>query len=174
MFQIASLEKISEVLSNPTWDILVLFFFLATGFFYGVLAGKKKLLSVLFSLYIAILLLNNFFYLDILAQGKELRDAFLLKLSAFLIFIILLAILFNKTVFRGSSKNKKWWQVFVLSFLEIGLFVSAIFQFLPAKEVFSFSPIVEMLFASEKSFFWWMVLPLVSLLFILRKKEIRP
>jgi len=166
-----NLEILTKTISNPTWDILVLFFFLATGFFYGILAGKKKLLSVLFSLYISILLWNNFPYLNALTQGKELQDAFLFQLTSFLVFIIILAILFNKTIFRGSVKSKKWWPVFILSFLEIGLFTSAIFQFLPTKEMFSFSPITEILFASEKAFFWWAVLPLISLFFILRKKK---
>ncbi|MCF7835839.1 MAG: hypothetical protein K9M15_01840 [Candidatus Marinimicrobia bacterium] len=171
MFDFLNIKTLTAVVYNPTWDIIVLFFFLATGFFYGVLAGKKKLLSVLFSLYISLLLFENLPYLEKLTRDKSALESFWIQLSAFLIVITILAILFNKTVFRGNLKSKRWWQIFILSILEVGLFVSSIFRLLPAQEMFTFSPITEMLFSSEKSFFWWIILPLITFFFILRKKD---
>lgn len=166
-----NLETISKILSNPTWDLLVLFFFLAAGFFYGLMAGKKKLLAVLFSIYISIILLDNFGYLDFFTQKEDIFTVFLVRAFAFFTLIILLGILFAKTIFRGSAKKEKWWQVFVLSFLEVGLLISAAFQLLPAKDLFVFSPIVQIFFASDKMFFWWLTLPLVALFFILRRRK---
>ncbi len=175
MLQIAALENIFETLTNTTWDILVIFFFVSAGFFYGLSAGKTKLLSVLFSLYISILLFNKFPYLNIITEGRDVFQIFLIKTGLFLALIIILWILFSRSVFKGTRNTERVWQIFILSFLEVGLFTSAIFQLLPAKELFTFSPVVELLFASEKTFFWWLVLPLVSLLFIIskRKKRVR-
>jgi H+/Cl- antiporter ClcA len=149
----------------------VLSFFFAFGFFYGLLAGKKKLLGALFALYVAILLFANFSYLDFFAPDEDILDIFLFRMAGFAILVILLAILFNKTIFLGPERKKRWWQVFVLSFLEVGLLMSALIQLLPAKNLFDFSPAVETLFASEDAFFWWLILPLPALFFIVRNKS---
>lgn len=170
-FSIASITAISKIISNPAWDLLVLFFFFVFGFFYGISAGKKKMLAVLFSIYISVLLFTNFTFLDFFIQEKELLEVFLFRSASFLVMIVLLSILFSKTVFRGSDKKEAWWHAFVLSFLQVGLLVSAIFQLLPTKELFDFTPIIENIFASERSFFYWLTLPLLSLLFIVRKQK---
>jgi len=182
LFNIASVEAISKILTNPTWDILVLFFFLALGFFYGITAGIKRLLSMLFAIYVSILLFINFKYLDFFVEGKSILEVFFFRLVIFLILIVLLCIIFNKIVFSELDKNKKWTRAIILSlllsFLEIGLLISAVFQFLPAKGLFSFSPIVEKFFASEETFFWWLALPLIALFSIIvnqpKKKINRP
>jgi len=169
---LANLENISTILSNPTWDILAIFFFLLAGFFYGLLAGKQRLMASLFSFYVAILLFTNFNYLDFFTQGKKIFDIFLFRAACLLILIILLNIVFAKRVFVGSRKSTGWWQAFTLSFLEVGLLMSAIFQLLPAKELFTFSPAVQTLFASQQSFFWWLALPIIALFFIVRRPKI--
>ena len=166
---LANLETATKILSNPTWDLLVLLFFLAMGFFYGLMAGKKKLLAILFSIYISIILLENFNYLDFFTQGEKIFNVFFVRASTFLALIVLLGILFAKTIFRGKPRREKWWQVFLLSFLETGLLMSAVFQLLPAKDLFTFSPFVQTFFASTEVFFWWLTLPLVALFFILRR-----
>jgi len=168
---LANLETASKILSHPTWDLLVVFFFLAIGFFYGLMAGKKKLLAVLFSIYISIILMGNFNYLEFFTEGEKIFTVFMIRAFAFLALILLLGILFAKTIFRGKPKKEKWWQVFVLSFLEVGLLTSAVFQLLPAKDLFVFSPLVQTFFASGEVFFWWLTLPLVALFFILRRKK---
>ncbi len=166
---LASLESVSKILSNPTWDLLVVLFFVAAGFFYGMVAGKKKLLAVLFAIYISIVLLPNFGYLDYFTQDGGIFTVFLTRALAFFTLIVLLGFLFAKTIFRGKPKKEKFWQIFVLSFLEVGLFMSASFQLLPAKDLFDFSPLVQTFFASSGIYFWWLTLPLVALFFILRR-----
>jgi len=172
---LANLANISTVLSNPTWDVLAIFFFLLVGFFYGILAGRQRLLASLFAIYVSILLFTNFNYLDFFVQGKKILDIFLFRAACLLILIIFLNVVFARTAFSGAKKSAKWWQAFTLSFLEVGLLMSAIFQLLPAKEIFTFSPIVKTLFASESSFFLWLGLPIIALFFILRRpKYTRP
>ncbi|MFH1978960.1 MAG: hypothetical protein ABII97_01050 [Patescibacteria group bacterium] len=172
LFNIAGVEAISRVLSNPTWDVLALIFFFVAGFLYGLFAGKKKLLAVLFAIYISTLLFTGFTYLDFFIEGRVMFEIFLFRSGTLFVLIIITAILFGKTIFRGRERKKKPWQVFILSFLEIGLLMSTIFQLLPTKELYEFSPIVETLFASEKAHFWWLVLPLISLLFIVKRRKI--
>ncbi|MFC1625403.1 hypothetical protein ACFL1O_00815 [Patescibacteria group bacterium] len=176
LFHTASIEAISKLLSNPTWDLLAILFFLAFGFFYGILARGKRLLAVLFSTYISILVLNNLFshfsHLDFFTKEKELLEIFLFRSALLLTFIVLLGILFNKTIFRGINRVKKWWQIFILSFLETGLIISAILQLMPTKELLPFSPIVGFLFVSSDSFFWWLIIPLIALIFVAKKPKV--
>lgn len=165
------METISRILAHPTWDLLVVFFFIAAGFFYGITSGKTKLIAVLFSLYVSGLLLENFSYVKFLTKGQTLFEVFLIRGAVFAVLVILLAILFNKLLWRDNMPGTRvWWQVFLLSFLEVGLLMSFVFQLLPAKELFKFSPIVENIFASSKAFFWWLVLPLIALFFIIGKR----
>lgn len=171
MAQLANLQGISRILSHPTWDLMIILFFLAAGFFYGITAGKTKLVAVLFSLYVSGLIFTNFSYLDFLTKGRTLIETFLVRGVAFAVLILLLTILFGRILSRdATSGTRVWWQIFVLSFLETGLLMSFTFQLLPAKELFTFSPIVQNIFASSRAFFWWLTLPLVALFFVSRKR----
>ena len=167
----ANLETISKILTHPTWDLMVIFFFIAAGFFYGISAGKTRLIAVLFSLYVSAIVFENFSYLDFLTKSRPLIEVFLVRSAIFGILVVLLAMLFNKHLSRDyTSGTKVWWQIFLLSFLEVGLLMSFIFQLLPAKELFTFSPIVENIFASSRAFFWWLTLPLVALFVTVKKR----
>ncbi len=170
MPQLANLEAVSKILAHPTWDIMAVFFFIAAGFFYGITAGKSRLISLLFSLYVSGLLIGNSFYADAI-KGRTLLETFLFRGAVFAVLVILLMILFNRLLTRdGISGSRSWWQVFLLSFLEVGLFMSLVFRLLPAREIFVFSPVVENVFASSKAFFWWLVLPIIALFVIVRKR----
>lgn len=166
----ANLETISKILANPTWDLMVILFFVAAGFFYGITVGKTKLIAMLFSLYVSGLVFENFSYLDFLTKGRPLIEIFLLRAAAFAVLIVALAFLFNRFLPQDyTSGTREWWRIFILSFLEVGLLMSFIFQLFPAKELFTFSPFVKNLFASSRAFFWWLTLPLVALFFVRKR-----
>lgn len=156
--------QISKILSNPSWDLIVLFFFVAVGFFYGISAGKSKLVSFLVSLYVSGFLFDKFYYLDYIIKTNSVASTFMARVAVFLIILFIINLLFSK-VLRLSSEGseKKWWQALLLSFLAAGLLFSYLFHLFPAKEVFTFSPIAQNFFASNSAFFWWLTLPLVAL-----------
>ncbi len=171
MLNLANLETITKTLTHPTWDLMVIFFFIAAGFFYGISSGKKKLIAALFSLYVSGLVFANFSYFNFAVKGRPLLEVFLFRSFTFAILIILLTLLFNRVLSRDdSSGTRQWWQVFLLSFLEVGLLMSFVFQLLPAKELFTFSPVVKNIFASSGAFFWWLTLPLVALFITVRRR----
>lgn len=156
--------QISKILSNPSWDLIVLFFFIAAGFFYGISAGKSKLVSFLVSLYVSGFLFEKFYYLGQFIKTDTLTGAFMARVAVFLVILFAVNLLFSR-VLRLSSEGseKKWWQALLISFLSAGLLFSYLFHLFPAKEVFTFSPVVRNFFASDSAFFWWLVLPLVAL-----------
>lgn len=156
--------QISKILSNPSWDLIVLFFFVAVGFFYGISAGKSKLISFLVSLYVSGFLFDKFYYLGMFIKTNTLASAFMARAAVFLIILFIINLLFSKVLRLGAEGNeKKWWQALLISFLSAGLLFSYLFHLFPAKDVFTFSPIVQNFFASDSAFFWWLTLPLVAL-----------
>ncbi len=169
--QLANLQEISKILSHPTWDLVLIIFFIAAGFFYGLSSGRSRLITVLFSLYIYAIIFENFSYLDPFIKGRPIIETFLFRIVIFGILILLLSALFSRILNRDNvSGTRVWWQIFLLSFLETGLLMSFVFKLLPAKEIFDFSPVVQNFFASDRAFFWWLTLPIVALFFILKKR----
>ena len=161
--------QISKIISNPSWDLIILFFFIAVGFFYGISAGKSKLISLLISLYVSGFLFDKFYYLDQLIKTDSIASTFMARVAVFLVILFIVNLLFSKVLRLGSEgSEKKWWQALLLSFLSSGLLFSYLFHLFPAKEIFTFSPIVQNFFASSDAFFWWLTLPLVALFLVRR------
>lgn len=161
-------NKLNAIVSNPSWDMIVLFIFLAFFFFYGIIGGRNKVVSLILSLYISGFFFENFFYLDYFIKGKGIVYLFVLRVMIFLIILVALNFLFSRILSLSSGLGRDWWQSLVLSFLGTGLLFSFIFHLFPAKEIFTFSPLIKYLFASNKAFFWWLLAPLVTL-FLIRK-----
>lgn len=157
-------QQINAILGNPSWDIIVLFAFTAVGFFYGISAGKTRIVSFLFSLYVAGFLFENFYYLDRIIKGGTLIEIFLSRVFLFSLIALALNALFSRFIESHCEESEKnWWHVLLLSFLSTGLLFSYLFHLFPVREIFTFSPIVQSFFASDAAFFWWLTLPLVAL-----------
>lgn len=163
-----NVNQINIILRNPTWDLIAIFAFVAIGFFYGIFAGRSKLMAFLFSLYVSGFLFENFIYLKQF-QTKTVLEIFLIKIIAFTLLIVILTFMFSKIFSSGlNSGHKTWWKALLLSFSSAGLFFSYLFHLFPVKSIFIFSPIIQNLFASDTVFFWWLVLPLAAI-FIVRE-----
>jgi hypothetical protein len=154
-----NLQSISALFHNPSWDVIAVFAFIAVGFFYGISAGRSKLLALLFSLYVSGFIFENVYYL-------KTNDVFL-RILAFLFILVIVTILFSKVLahtYEYGSLN--WFKSLILSFMSTGLLFSYFFHILPGREIFTFSPLVQNIFASNGAFFWWLTLPLVALFFV--------
>ena len=163
------LKQINILLRNPSWDLLAIFALIAIGFFYGISAGRSKLLALLFSLYVSGFLFENFYYLDQLVKGRTLMEEFLFRSFIFATIVVVLTILFARVLGAGyESSARNWWKSLLLSFMSAGLLFSYLFHLFPGREIFTFSPLIQNLFASGSAFFWWLTLPLIAL-FLARK-----
>ncbi len=162
-------NQISLVLRNPSWDLIAIFAFVAIGFFYGIYAGKPKLLAFLFSLYISGFLFENFYYLDEWVKGRTIFEEFMFRAVIFAVLVLILAVLFGR-FFGGDygASRRDWWKSFLLSFMSAGLLISYLFHLIPSKEILTFSPVIQNLFVSNAAFFWWLAIPLATLFFIRR------
>ena len=163
---------LEQILSHPTWDILLIFFFIAAGFFYGISAGKRRIVSALLFTYVAIAVFP-LLPVEKIASITEIKNIFYVKSVLFTtLFFSLYFLLGNKKIKFGFSKGESWWQLFLLSFFQVGLLLNTIFTLLPPEKIKILAPVTREIFAKPQTKIWWYILPLLAL-FIIKKIEQR-
>lgn len=158
-------ETINSFLSNPTWDILLLLFFFAAVFVYGLMVGRNRIIVLLFASYPAALINEYIKYPGSFLENLNVAQIIFLKAFSFFILLILIFWIFKKSGFSRKELNKKISQVLFLSFLNVGLWANVIFGyalFLGA-EIIKLTPLSKLLFASNSAHIIWLVLPILAL-----------
>jgi len=155
-----------NVLSHPTWDIVVIFALIAGGFFYGISAGKSRIAATLLYTYVAfgvfsVLPLSSWF------KGFNEVEELWVKTGIFLGLFLLLAFALGSRKNRGFAPASAWWKIFLLSFLQMGLVIHILLSFLPPGR-FELAPITKTVFANPAYTIWWFLAPLLVLIFLRR------
>ena len=166
--QLAFIKTATEqIWSNPTWDIISIFTLLAVGFFYGISSGKRRLAITLIYTYVA-LALHSTLPLQKLNQFLGVKDDFFLKIGSFLVIFFLLIFLLGSRKNRGFAPPVAWWQIFLLSFLQVGLLIHTVLNFLPPEKIKILAPVTKKFFASPDLHIWWLVIPIVFIIILRR------
>lgn len=160
-----------QIWSNPTWDLILIFAMLAIGFFYGISTGKRRIAATLIYTYVALAVFSAL-PLDKLNQVFGVKEEFFLKIGAFLLIFFLLAFLLGSRKSRGFAPPGAWWQIFLLSFLQVGLLIHTLLNFLPTEKIKLLAPLTKNLFANPDLRIWWISIP-IALIVILRRFESR-
>lgn len=159
---------VEQALSHPTWDIILIFALVAAGFFYGIAAGKRRIAATILYTYVslAIAIATPVEKLSPLVGSKE---KFFLVSGVFLVTFFLLTFLLGSRKKRwGFAPATSWWQVFLLSFLQVGLFIHLLLSFLPAQTIAMLAPITKNIFANPQLHVWWLLIPIVVLVLMRR------
>ena len=139
------LSLVVSVAKNPALDVLVIVFFLAAGFFWGMMGGKSKLLSFLIATYLALFVSPLVF--ELFDEYKITQHPYR-NLTIYVGIFALLFIFSERTLFSGMGRASfRWWQAFVISFLAVGIFVAGALNIISFKGIIKLSPITSMLFA---------------------------
>ena len=150
---LANITSTAQVLwSHPTWDVVLIFALLAIGFFYGVSTGKRKAVTAIIYTYVTF----------------GLKDEFFLKIGLFTILFILLIFIFGRTRTRGFVRPSAWWQIFLLSFTQVGLMIHILLNFLPPEKIAMLAPLTKNVFANPSLHVWWFLGPMGLLIFLKR------
>jgi len=154
---------------------LLILVFLATGFGYGMAMGKNRMnlitLAAFFSLVIsAAIPWGSLGFIGI-------KNAPPVNIQVFIFLAIVLAIFFVaphtglasivRVVGRGRAS---WWQLFIFGVLQLGMLVSIVVSFLPAKDVTSVSPLLSQFFLDQEAKFLWLFLPILAMMVLRRRK----
>jgi len=168
--QLAFLKTATEqIWSHPTWDLILVFALLAIGFFYGISTGKRKIAATLIYTYVALAVFSAL-PLNKLNQILGVKEEFFLKIGVFLIIFLLLVFLLGSRKSRGFAPAGAWWQIFLLSFLQVGLLIHTLLNFLPPEKIKILAPLTKNLFANPDLHIWWIIIP-IALVIILRRFE---
>jgi len=152
----------AAVIGNPTWDMMLVFLFIAIGFFYGISATRKRIVSLLIYTYVAVAV-SVLIPEGTLAAILPTIEVFYLRAGAFIAALLLLYLFLVDRPRRNSPREEPWWQLFFLSFLQIGLLLHIIFSFLPLEKIKELAPVTRTVFAAARAHLWWYLLPLVAL-----------
>ena len=157
------LQKIG-VSKALTQDITLLIAIAFISFIFGILVGRRRLITILINIYVALAL--------IWAVPASFWSDGSMKVYAFLIVVIALTI-FGKELFdiyMSGSGTGFLSRVFAMSFLEVVLIFSVIFYFLPEKTALEWISREAYGYLTDGWFrFAWTLAPLVFL-FVIHKK----
>lgn len=164
-------ETINSFLSNPTWDVLLLLFFFAAVFIYGIVVGRNRIIVLLLASYPAILTNEYIPYPKNFLENLNVFQLIFLKSFSFLVLVLFIFWIFKKSGFSRKELNKKTGQVLFLSFLNVGLWANIIFSYvLPFNaELIKLAPLNLLLFGSNPAHFIWLILPVLALYWLERK-----
>lgn len=157
----------SQILSHPTWDIILIFVMIAIGFFYGISRGRHKMVSSVLNTYVALAVFNAV-PIGVIAHYFKIDNLFVVKLGVFFAIFLPLVFLMNRGRPRYLHSNISWWQVFILSFIQTGLLIHIVFSFLSPDMIKNLAPVTKSLFANTNLTIWWLGLPLIFMIFLRR------
>ncbi len=148
-----------QLWSHPTWDLSLIFAILAAGFFYGISAGKRRIAVAIIYTYVAFGV----------ATVLPIAD-FSIRAGAFIAIFVLIVWLLGSRRSRGFAPPGSWWQIFLLSFLQVGFLAHLTLTFLPQEKIALLAPLTKNVFANPELHLWWMVSP-IAVLVILKRLE---
>jgi len=157
----------SQILSHPTWDIILIFVMIAIGFFYGISRGRHKMISSVINTYVSLAVFNAV-PIAALAQYIKTDNLFVIKTAVFFAILLPLVFLLNRGRPRYFKSNISWWQVFILSFIQTGLLIHIVFSFLSPDTAKNLAPLTKSFFANTNLTIWWLTIPLLFMMFLRR------
>lgn len=160
-------HQASIILSNPTWDMVLLFLLLAAGFFYGISFGRQRVSANILYTYAAFAIATAL-PLDQIAAFAQIGKLFFAKSALFLALFFFLSFMLGGPRRYNFGAGGAWWQTFLLSILQVGLLMHFMLQFLPRSEFVRLAPITKTVFANPTYHIWWVLLPIVILIIFRR------
>ncbi len=155
---------------DPTWDLFVFGFWVIAALIYAFASGHGRILTILMSVYISkLLVIEAPFLSEAVADKFGVMSLPLQQLLTFMILFVVLFVFLGKFAFKTAADGRKLSAVgfgIVFSFLQIGLLINIILNFLPETAQQNFTPIVSLLFLQPLSTFVWLILPIGFLVFL--------
>ena len=161
------LQTAGSVLSTPTRGTIILVGILAIAVFYGLSAGRKRVISSIIYTYVALALLPVL-PLTLIGQLAGNRPLWQIKIAAFLALFFLLVVFLGRGRLFGFPAARGLFQGILLSILQAGLLLHVILTALPQSDIQAFSPLVQKFVANPDYTLWWLAVPLAILIIIRR------
>jgi hypothetical protein len=170
MNQVQHLQQLAQSFNwhSPSWDLFIVLFWIVASVIYAFAAGRGRILTILMSVYISqLIVLKAPFLSEQVAKKLPTAALSLQQLATFVILFIILFIFLGRFAFKTSADSRRMSSIpfgIVFAFLQIGLLINIILQYLPQAYRENMAPLLQFLFVSDVASFVWLVLPIVFLI----------
>lgn len=170
-------QSVSDFVSHinfkePSWDLLLVAFFLVAAVLYGMSLGRDRLLVIMVSAYMSLAIIQA---VPDVVLSINTDKVFAFRITTFIgVFLILFFMMSRSALLRTLGANAsygKMWQVLLFSLLHIGLLISIVMTYLPQEILSNFSPNMQQLFTNEWGQFFWIGSPVIAMLLVKPKEE---
>ena len=134
----------------------------------ALIKGRYAIINIIFGLYLALLISLKFPYFDFFLNAGSPKSNAVVMIVIFGIFTILGIILFRRHVPGDDYESafQHFWTKLLLAGMATILVMAYSYQALPVTELFTPGSPIQRLFGPEDNFFWWLILPLITLFFV--------
>lgn len=161
-----------ENIANLSIDTIILLIIFFIFFIYGMKFGKRRIISLMLSLYASIPIVFFFPYIQkIVFFGETDKAVLYSQIGLFILLVILINIVLGKIVsFELYHRGlRKLIENGFLALVSGGLLIAISYHIIKISELYDFAGLIDKLFASTTLFFWWLVAPLIVIFFTTRK-----
>lgn len=164
-------SQLQSLGSSPSWDTFLVILFLFSAITYAFFVSRERLAVVLLSVYSALAVVDHTPLISNALKTFPREDLFKYELGAFVVLFLVLYMLFSQSMSLRADGHA-WWQAAILSFLQVGLFLTAVMSFIPLQLV-SQSSLAMTYFTSDIARSAWMLAPIAAMI-LMRKKQSGP
>jgi hypothetical protein len=134
-----------------------------------VMKGRYAIINIIFALYLALLIALKFPYFDFFLNAGSPSSNAVVMIVIFSLFTIFGIVLFRKHIpgddYEGAFQH--FGKKLLLATMATILVMAYSYQALPVTELITPGSPIQSLFGPPEHFFWWLVAPLITLLFII-------
>lgn len=169
------MEKVQELIHtfnwhSPSWDLFILLFWIVGSVLFAFAAGRGRMLTILVSTYMAqLLVIQAPFFSKIAGERFNVAGSTLAELAAFVVLFLIFFIFLSRYAFKSSLDGRQIISlpfVLIFTFLQVGLLINIILNYLPDQVQNAFSPLIQLLFLHPNSGFIWLLLPVIFLILV--------
>lgn len=151
--------------AHPSWDLILIMFFLLGSLIYGMSMGRDRIIVVLVSIYMAIAIVSYAPYISNFVTEVKIGNTFAFQVTMFVgLFAVLFFLMSQSALLKhlgGSIERGGTISAMMFSVLHTGLLISVILSYLPKEALHVFSPQIQKFFVADIAKFVWVVAPIV-------------
>lgn len=153
------------------WDWIMVLVFLGVALVYGLSMGKNRLVIVMLGVYLSYFITRAIPWKDLTFLKMPTGPDSTAQIFIFLALAPGFFFAIPHSAFRGSlrlggRRRGIWWQILILSILQIGLILALSISFLPIKTITFLSPLAQLVFIGGMAQFLWLLLPILAIMFL--------
>lgn len=168
--------NLQNISFSGSWDWLSALVFLAVALAYGLFMGRNRLVVVTLGVYFSFLLTRAIPWTELAWLGFKTAPDSTVQIFIFLALVLGFYFVIPHSALRyamklGGKGGGTWWQILIMSILQIGLILAMVIAFLPAKVTAGLSPLAQLVFVGPAAYFIWLLLPILAIMFLRGRQQ---